>query len=287
MKKIVSVILATLMILSVFASTAFAAGTKTDKFVEDLKSSKTISASVSDEVLAQSPVPISKADVKIRLDENGEVYSLDAVFDVKIAIFDLKLYVVDGNFFLYVPLFRMKLDIEKLIGQEIELSELIDLSYVKEILESDIIFGEFVGSSEEDIPGYGKVTVETFKLTPQELLSSYVENGQVVLPEGVEASELSDEAAMAYLATVEGVGIDGVNNILKSDIKICFDDDIIVDAFITEYDADGFCHTVSMSQEGLADIGTNVDEKEFEEPFLYFDYTPMFAWVGFILLMVM
>lgn len=287
MKKIISVILATLMFLSVFASTAFAAGTKTEKFIEDLKASKTISLSVSDEVLAEIPIPVSKAEIKVRLNENGEIYSMDAVAEAKIAMFDLKLYAVDGNLFVYVPLFRMKLDIEKLIGQEIELTDLFDLSEIKMALESDYDLGEFVGSSEENLPGYGKVTAETFKITPQELLDSYVANGQVVLPEGIETSDLSDEAAMAYLATVEGVGIDGVNNILKSNIKVCFDDDTIVNAFVTEYEADGSYYTASMSEGGLANIKTNIDEKEFEEPFLYFDYTPMFAWIGLVVLLAM
>lgn len=283
MKKFVSLFLTVIMVLSAFSFTAFAEGSKTEAFLNEVISSKTLSFYCEDIASADLPISIDRVSFKVKIDNDG----FETIFGtMKIGFIEIPIYVTEDSAYVYFPLFRVKLDLFELINPE-DIAEEMDVFFGGENFVDSIyatFSGELISSKETEIDGLGNVTVEDIRMTPQSLLNRYVSAGYIELPDGVDAYSLSDIEATAFI--VDGLGFEAANNVLKSYRQICFDkDDNIVEIYDYYYECDGTVTEYSIRDDaglGNLKVSTGLTDKDFAEPMFYIDITGFLKTVMFL-----
>ena len=129
MKKIISIILAAILTLSVFCVSSFAADTKTETLINQLVETKSISVDLSDESLDGIGYNISgvKALAKIYEKDDGSRY-VKAIISGKLKGIDFKLYINDENVKIYIPMLRIC----------INKSQFVDIQNIKDEIVTQI-----------------------------------------------------------------------------------------------------------------------------------------------------
>lgn len=273
MKKIISIILAAILTLSVFCVSSFAADTKTGALLNQLVETKSISVDLSDENFKGSGLDISgiKASAKIYDKDDGTRY-VKAVVTGKLKGIDFKLYVNEENVKVYIPLLRICLNISEFFDVNSIINEYLEeLDTYLSLAESDYAdYIKLASAGEKDVEGYGTVYVETFVPDIRALAEKAVAEGSLQLPEGESIENMTEEEIIEYLTSAAPDLVAAAG----SSIDFYYRDDKLVGFKGTIVDENGEVKTVDSSSEiKINSITSGVDDKVFKAPSLYIDIT--------------
>ncbi len=281
MKKLISVILAVTIIISAFCVTAYASDTKTQGFIDDVINSKSICIEFDNDALNSYSIPFQDLKLYIKSVDNAEGESeLKIAATAKLWFFNVKLLMVDGEIYAYLPLFSFC--VSDILGGSIDFSALSG-----DFLEA---FGgvtlqildclKLKSSGEKDTDKYGKVYVEEFIPDIRKTLDVAVENGVLEIPEDSDFATMSDEEIRAYLGNLGQQG-KNVLRMLDSNATFYYDGEGKLIAFdIVLYDL--IDDSAELNSNDLLpvkaeSITSDVDDSVFEKPLALFDLSSLFS----------
>ena len=283
MKKIISVILAVTIILSAFCVTAYASDTKTQGFIDDVINSKSICIEFDNDALNSYSIPFQDLKLYIKSVDNSEGEpELKIAATAKLWFFNVKLLLVDGEIYAYLPL--VSFCVSDIIGGSIDFSALsgdfVEAFGGATLQVLDCL--KLKSAGEKDTDKYGKVYVEEFIPDIRKTLDVAVENGVLEIPEGSDFASMSDEEIRAYL---EDFGQQGKNvlRMLDSNATFYYDGEGKLIAFdIVLYDL--IDDSAELNSNDLLpvkaeSITSAVDDSVFEKPITFFDLSSLFSMI--------
>ena len=281
MKKIISVILAVTIILSAFCVTAYASDTKTQGFIDDVINSKSICIEFDDDALNSYSIPFQDLKLYIKSVNNAEGEpELKIAATAKLWFFNVKLLLVDGEIYAYLPL--VSFCVSDILGGSIDFSALsgdfVEAFGGATLQVLDCL--KLKSAGEKDTDKYGKVYVEEFIPDIRKTLDVAVENGVIEIPEGSDFASMSDEEIRAYL---ENFGQQGENvlRMLDSNATFYYDSEGNLIAFdIVLYDL--IDDSAELNSNDLfpvkaESITSAVDDSVFEKPITFFDLSSLLS----------
>lgn len=283
MKKIISVILAVTIILSAFCVTAYASDTKTQGFIDDVINSKSICIEFDDDALNSYSIPFQDLKLYIKSVDNAEGEpELKIAATAKLWFFNVKLLLVDGEIYAYLPL--VSFCVSDILGGSIDFSALsgdfVEAFGGATLQVLDCL--KLKSAGEKDTDKYGKVYVEEFIPDIRKTLDVAVENGVLEIPEGSDFTTMSDEEIRAYL---ENFGQQGENvlRMLDSNATFYYDGEGNLIAFdIVLYDL--IDDSAELNSNDLLpvkaeSITSAVDDSVFEKPITFFDLSSLLSMI--------
>ena len=283
MKKIISVILAVTIILSAFCVTAYASDTKTQGFIDDVINSKSICIEFDDDALNSYSIPFQDLKLYINSVDNAEGEpELKIAATAKLWFFNVKLLLVDGEIYAYLPL--VSFCVSDILGGSIDFSALsgdfVEAFGGATLQVLDCL--KLKSAGEKDTDKYGKVYVEEFIPDIRKTLDVAVENGVLEIPEGSDFTTMSDEEIRAYL---ENFGQQGENvlRMLDSNATFYYDSEGNLIAFdIVLYDL--IDDSAELNSNDLLpvkaeSITSAVDDSVFEKPITFFDLSSLLSMI--------
>lgn len=283
MKKIISVILAVTIILSAFCVTAYASDTKTQGFIDDVINSKSICIEFDDDALNSYSIPFQDLKLYIKSVDNAEGEpELKIAATAKLLFFNVKLLLVDGEIYAYLPL--VSFCVSDILGGSIDFSALsgdfVEAFGGATLQVLDCL--KLKSAGEKDTDKYGKVYVEEFIPDIRKTLDVAVENGVLEIPEGSDFTTMSDEEIRAYL---ENFGQQGENvlRMLDSNATFYYDSEGNLIAFdIVLYDL--IDDSAELNSNDLLpvkaeSITSAVDDSVFEKPITFFDLSSLLSMI--------
>ena len=283
MKKIISVILAVTIILSAFCVTAYASDTKTQGFIDDVINSKSICIEFDDDALNSYSIPFQDLKLYIKSVNNAEGEpELKIAATAKLLFFNVKLLLVDGEIYAYLPL--VSFCVSDILGGSIDFSALsgdfVEAFGGATLQVLDCL--KLKSAGEKDTDKYGKVYVEEFIPDIRKTLDVAVENGVIEIPEGSDFASMSDEEIRAYL---ENFGQQGENvlRMLDSNATFYYDSEGNLIAFdIVLYDL--IDDSAELNSNDLLpvkaeSITSAVDDSVFEKPITFFDLSSLLSMI--------
>ena len=283
MKKIISVILTVTIILSAFCVTAYASDTKTQGFIDDVINSKSICIEFDDDALNSYSIPFQDLKLYIKSVDNAEGEpELKIAATAKLWFFNVKLLLVDGEIYAYLPL--VSFCVSDILGGSIDFSALsgdfVEAFGGATLQVLDCL--KLKSAGEKDTDKYGKVYVEEFIPDIRKTLDVAVENGVLEIPEGSDFASMSDEEIRAYL---ENFGQQGENvlRMLDSNATFYYDSEGKLIAFdIVLYDL--IDDSAELNSNDLLpvkaeSITSAVDDSVFEKPITFFDLSSLFSMI--------
>lgn len=283
MKKIISVILAVTIILSAFCVTAYASDTKTQGFIDDVINSKSICIEFDDDALNSYSIPFQDLKLYIKSVDNAEGEpELKIAATAKLWFFNVKLLLVDGEIYAYLPL--VSFCVSDILGGSIDFSALsgdfVEAFGGATLQVLDCL--KLKSAGEKDTDKYGKVYVEEFIPDIRKTLDVAVENGVIEIPEGSDFASMSDEEIRAYL---ENFGQQGKNvlRMLDSNATFYYDSEGNLIAFdIVLYDL--IDDSAELNSNDLLpvkaeSITSAVDDSVFEKPITFFDLSSLLSMI--------
>ena len=283
MKKIISVILAVTIILSAFCVTAYASDTKTQGFIDDVINSKSICIEFDDDALNSYSIPFQDLKLYIKSVDNAEGEpELKIAATAKLWFFNVKLLLVDGEIYAYLPL--VSFCVSDILGGSIDFSALsgdfVEAFGGATLQVLDCL--KLKSAGEKDTDKYGKVYVEEFIPDIRKTLDVAVENGVLEIPEGSDFTTMSDEEIRAYL---ENFGQQGENvlRMLDSNATFYYDREGNLIAFdIVLYDL--IDDSAELNSNDLLpvkaeSITSAVDDSVFEKPITFFDLSSLLSMI--------
>ena len=283
MKKIISVILAFTIILSAFCVTAYASETKTQGFIDDVINSKSICIEFDDDALNSYSIPFQDLKLYIKSVNNAEGEpELKIAATAKLLFFNVKLLLVDGEVYAYLPL--VSFCVSDILGGSIDFSALsgdfVEAFGGATLQVLDCL--KLKSAGEKDTDKYGKVYVEEFIPDIRKTLDVAVENGVIEIPEGSDFASMSDEEIRAYL---ENFGQQGENvlRMLDSNATFYYDSEGNLIAFdIVLYDL--IDDSAELNSNDLfpvkaESITSAVDDSVFEKPITFFDLSSLLSMI--------
>lgn len=283
MKKIISVILAVTIILSAFCVTAYASETKTQGFIDDVINSKSICIEFDDDALNSYSIPFQDLKLYIKSVDNAEGEpELKIAATAKLWFFNVKLLLVDGEIYAYLPL--VSFCVSDILGGSIDFSALsgdfVEAFGGATLQVLDCL--KLKSAGEKDTDKYGKVYVEEFIPDIRKTLDVAVENGVLEIPEGSDFTTMSDEEIRAYL---ENFGQQGENvlRMLDSNATFYYDSEGNLIAFdIVLYDL--IDDSAELNSNDLLpvkaeSITSAVDDSVFEKPITFFDLSSLLSMI--------
>ena len=280
MKKIISVILAVVMLVSALGLTAYAADTKTQGFIDDVVDTKSICIEFDDNALNSYSIPFQdlKLYVKSFEAEDGST-QLKVAATAKLWFFNVKLLLVDGEIYAYLPF--VSFCVSDMLGGSLDFSALsggfTDAFGGVTLQMLDCLKLKSAGNKVTD--KYGEVYVEEFVPDIRKTLDMAVENGVIEIPEGSDFATMSDDEIRTYLATFGQQG-KNVLRMLDSKATFYYSDDKLVAFDIVLYDL--IDDSAELSSNDLLpvkaeSITSDVDDSVFEKPVTFFDLTSVFS----------
>ncbi len=280
MKKTISIILAVVLSLSAFFVTAYAADTKTEKFIDDILASKSLSIAFDDDFFEKEGIPLEDvvANAKIYEKEDG-TKDIKVAASAKLWFFNVNLLVADGEIIAYMPL--LTINVTDLLGGSLDLSvfaEEIDKMFG--ILESEL-FGclKLKSSGVENNEKYGEVYAEKFVPDIKKLVDFAIKEGLIEISPD---SELANMTEADIIALLESLGEKGKNvlRMFESNATFYYDEEDLVAFDIVLYDAAD--DSASLNSNDLLPIkaeaiNTNVPDSAFAKPVSLFDITALFT----------
>ena len=283
MKKIFSVILAVTIILSAFCVTAYAYETNTQGFIDDVINSKSICFEFDDDALNSYSIPFQDLKLYIKSVDNAEGEpELKIAATAKLWFFNVKLLLVDGEIYAYLPL--VSFCVSDILGGSIDFSALsgdfVEAFGGATLQVLDCL--KLKSAGEKDTDKYGKVYVEEFIPDIRKTLDVAVENGVLEIPEGSDFTTMSDEEIRAYL---ENFGQQGENvlRMLDSNATFYYDSEGNLIAFdIVLYDL--IDDSAELNSNDLLpvkaeSITSAVDDSVFEKPITFFDLSSLLSMI--------
>ncbi len=283
MKKFISVILAVVISASALFVTACASDTKTQGFIDDVINSKSICIEFDNDELNSYSIPFQDLALYIKSADNAEGEpELKIAATAKLWFFNVKLLMVDGEIYAYLPL--ISFCVSDILGGSIDFSALSgDFAEAFGGVTLQVLDCLKIKSAgEKDTDKYGKVYVEEFIPDVRKTLDMAVENGVLEIPEGSDFATMSDEEIRAYL---ENFGQQGKNvlRMLDSNATFYYDSEGKLIAFdIVLYDL--IDDSAELNSNDLLpvkaeSITSAVDDSVFEKPITFFDLSSLFSMI--------
>lgn len=280
MKKIISIILAVVISASALFVTAYASDTKTQGFIDDVVNSKSICIEFDNDALNSYSIPFQDLALYIKSADNAEGEpELKIAATAKLWFFNVKLLMVDGEIYAYLPL--VSFCVSDILGGSVDFSALSgDFAEAFGGVTLQVLDCLKIKSAgEKDTDKYGKVYVEEFVPDVRKTLDMAVENGVLEIPEGSDFATMSDEEIRAYL---ENFGQQGENvlRMLDSNATFYYDGDKLVAFDIVLYDL--IDDSAELNSNDLLpvkaeSITSDVDDSVFEKPVTFFDLSSLFS----------
>lgn len=283
MKKIISVILAVTIILSAFCVTAYASDTKTQGFIDDVVESKSICIEFDNDALNSYSIPFQDLKLYIKSVDNAEGEpELKIAATAKLWFFNVKLLMVDGEIYAYLPL--VSFCVSDILGGSIDFSALsgdfVEAFGGATLQVLDCL--KLKSAGEKDTDKYGKVYVEEFIPDIRKTLDVAVENGVLEIPEDSDFATMSDEEIRAYLGNLGQQG-KNVLRMLDSNATFYYDGEGKLIAFdIVLYDL--IDDSAELNSNDLLpvkaeSITSAVDDSVFEKPITFFDLSSLLSMI--------
>ena len=280
MKKIISVALAIVLSLSALFMTAYAADTKTQGFIDDVIDTKSICIAFDNDALNSYSIPFQDLKVYLKsVDGADGSAQLKIAATAKLWFFNVKLLMVDGEIYAYLPL--VSFCVSDILGGSIDFSSLSgDFSEAFGGVTLQLLDClKLKSAGEKDTDKYGKVYVEEFIPDMRKTLDVAVENGVLEIPEGSDFETMSDEEIRTYL---ESFGQQGKNvlRMLDSNATFYYDGDKLIAFDIVLYDL--IDDSAELNSNDLLpvkaeSITSDVDDSVFEKPVTFFDLSSLFS----------
>ena len=280
MKKFISVILAVVISASALFVTACASDTKTQGFIDDVINSKSICIEFDNDELNSYSIPFQDLALYIKSVDNAEGEpELKIAATAKLWFFNVKLLMVDGEIYAYLPL--VSFCVSDILGGSIDFSALSGdfASAFGDVTLQVLDCLKLKSAGEKDTDKYGKVYVEEFVPDVRKTLDMAVENGVLEIPEGSDFATMSDDEIRAYL---ENFGQQGKNvlRMLDSNATFYYDGDKLIAFDIVLYDL--IDDSAELSSNDLLpvkaeSITSDVDDSVFEKPVSFFDLSSLFS----------
>ena len=282
MKKTISIILVVLLSLSAFFVTAYAADTKTEKFIDDILESKSLSIAFDDDFFEKEGIPLEDvvANAKIYVNEDGSK-DIKVAATAKLWFFNVKLLVSDGEIVAYMPL--LTINVTDLLGGSLDLSVYADeIDKMFGILESELFDClKLKSSGKENVENYGEVYVEKFVPDIRKVLDLAVKEGLIELPADSELATMTEADIIAMLKSLGQKG-ENVLRMFESNATFYYDDEGLVAFDIVLYDAaddDASLNSNDLLPIKAESITTNVPDSAFDKPVSIFDITSLFTMI--------
>lgn len=282
MKKIISIILAVVISASALFVTAYASDTKTQGFIDDVVNSKSICIEFDNDALNSYSIPFQDLALYIKSAENEDGSSqLKIAATAKLWFFNVKLLMVDGEIYAYLPL--VSFCVSDILGGSVDFSALSgDFAEAFGGVTLQVLDClKLKSAGEKDTDKYGKVYVEEFIPDVRKTLDMAVENGVLEIPEGSDFATMSDEEIRAYL---ENFGQQGENvlRMLDSNATFYYNGDKLVAFDIVLYDL--IDDSAELNSNDLLpvkaeSITSGVDDSVFEKPISLFDLSSLFSMI--------
>lgn len=282
MKKFISIILAVILSLSALFVTAYASDTKTQSFIDDVVNSKSICIEFDNDALNSYSIPFQDLALYIKSAENEDGSSqLKIAATAKLWFFNVKLLMVDGEIYAYLPL--VSFCVSDILGGSVDFSALSgDFAEAFGGVTLQVLDClKLKSAGEKDTDKYGKVYVEEFVPDIRKTLDMAVENGVLEIPEGSDFATMSDEEIRAYL---ENFGQQGENvlRMLDSNATFYYDGDKLIAFDIVLYDL--IDDSAELNSNDLLpvkaeSITSGVDDSVFEKPISLFDLSSLFSMI--------
>lgn len=280
MKKTICIILAVLLSLSAFFVTAYAADTKTEKFIDDILASKSLSIAFDDDFFDNEGIPLEDvvANAKIYVNEDGSK-DIKVAATAKLWFFNVKLLVSDGEIVAYMPL--LTINVTDLLGGSLDLSVYADeIDKMFGILESELFDClKLKSSGDETTEKYGEVYVEKFVPDIRKVMDLAVKEGLIELPADSELATMTEAEIIEMLKSFGQKG-ENVLRMFESHATFYYDDEGLVAFDIVLYDAaddDASLNSNDLLPIKAESITTNVPDSAFDKPVSIFDITSLFT----------
>lgn len=278
MKKTISIILAVIISLSAFFVTAYAADTKTQDFIDDVISTKSVCIEFDNDALNSYSIPFQDLKVYIKAyDKEDGSSDIKVAATAKLWFFDVKLLLADGEIYAYLPL--VSFCVSDMLGGSVDFSalsgEFADAFGSATLQVLDCLKLKSAGEKETD--KYGKVYVEEFVPDVRKTLDMAVENGVIDIPEGSDFATMSDDEIRAYLGTFGQQGRN-VLRMLDSYAMFYYSGDELIAFDIVLYDL--IDDSAELNSNDLLpvkakSITSDVDDSVFEKPITFFDLSSL------------
>ncbi len=281
MKKIISIMLALILSLSVLCVGASAAEdtTKTEALLAELAEEKSIKIDFADDAFDNDVIKISNVVVSAKIVEGEEGIEDVKIFaTAKVMFFKIKLLVSEGKVFIYIPLFRAKINVTEILGEDIDLLE--PAQEIVALLESDFLeYLILADSGEKEIAPHGNVYTEEYKVDMEAIIKQLIEDGKLEAPEDIDFSNMTLEEILAMMDDAEETAklIEAAESFRA---EFIYKNDSLVDIMITAIDEDGETEETLISDIipfAIESITTDVDDGDFKEPILYFNFSGLFS----------
>ncbi len=281
MKRIISIILSVVIALSAFFVTAYASDTKTQGFIDDIVDTKSICIEFDNDALNSYSIPFKDLTVYLKaVDSEDGSTQLNIAATAKLWFFNVKLLLVDGEIYAYLPL--ISFCVSDILGGSLDFSGLLgDFAEAFGTAALQVLDClKLKSSGEQETDKYGKVYVEEFIPDIRKTLDVAVENGILEIPEGSDFATMSDEEIRAYLGTLGQQG-KNVLRMLDSNATFYYDSEDKLVAFdIVLYDL--IDDSAELNSNDLLpvkaeSITSDVDDSVFEKPVTFFDLSSLFS----------
>ena len=281
MKKLISVILSVVIALSAFFVTAYASDTKTQGFIDDVVDTKSICIEFDNDALNSYSIPFQDLTVYLKASDNEDGTSdLKVAATAKLWFFDVKLLMVDGEIFAYLPL--VSFCVSDILGGSLDFSSLSgDFANAFGTLTLQVLDClKLKTAGEKETDEYGTVYVEEFIPDIRKTLDVAVENGIIEIPDESIFAAMSDEEIRAYLGNLGQQG-KNVLRMLDSNATFYYDGEGKLIAFdIVLYDL--IDDSAELNSNDLLpvkaeSITSDVDDSVFEKPLALFDLSSLFS----------
>lgn len=280
MKKFISIMLtAVILSLSFLCVGASAAEpTKTETLLNDIATTKSIKIDFEDDAFENDIINIKNVEISAKITETEGVEDVKIAASAKVLFFKVKLLLTEGNAYVYIPLIRAKIDITKILGDDFDLLE--PAKELMAFLESDFIeYLVLTNSGEKEIAGYGKVYTEEFKVDIEAIIKKLVEEGKLEVPEDMDISNMTLAEILALMDDAEET-VKIIEAAESFRAEFIYKDDALVNAIINTVDEDGEDVETDVAEVfpfAIESITSDVDDSEFKEPVLYFNFTSLFS----------
>lgn len=295
MKKLLCILLATVMTCSCMVFSASAETSQAEKFISEVNESMSIGVGYGT-LLDEGFISINSVEQAYRFHENIDgTYSAEVKMTGSVSAFFIPFFnqrfetvLTDGEAWGYLPNLGLKANLGLVLGVDTDMTMDIDSDPSFRLFFNNPTFAalECASSKKVNVDGLGQITVETLKLSPNKVLEYGVSQGYVTVPDSVDISSLSKEEVYDYLAASGNVDMDSyIEMIENSSFDFYIEDGKLYGIDVIELAENGelvsyFLSADDIFGDGAQYIFTGLDDRDFRHHPLYIDLTFIFFFIA-------
>ncbi len=281
MKKTISIILTvTILVISLFCINASAAESKTEAILKQIAETQSVSIAFRDGSLDFSGLQFTDVNLSAKVFAKN-----DETKEVKISVtgkvYDMFVHIITDSkgTYAYIPSLKMKFNVESLLGEDINITEYADaISIIFDFVGSEYIDCLKLNSTgEKEIGGYGTVYFEELVPDVAAIAQKAIDNGAVILPDGVDVSELTEQELLEYIALAnKDDDACAILQMLNTSAEFYYIGNDLIGYKTVTVDADGneiIIDTTENNSNAITRISSNVPDEEFSVTGKYFNLT--------------